>query len=160
MRSERYLANAEKCQQVADAAYTPGTKRLYGVLASQWRHLAEGADWTDEIGSRPLMEKIRHAHFLRQIDKAEGAIREFGMALKGEPLLTPKEHRQLTDQWQHAFGSAARSFNGAAATKQVRPSMAGTPLTRYPKASQSVRNTARIGYDGSRRARHGMDGPA
>jgi hypothetical protein len=68
------------------------------VLASQWRHLAEEADWTDEIGSRPLMEKIRHAHFLRQIDKAEGAIREFGMALKGEPLLTPKEHRQLTDQ--------------------------------------------------------------
>jgi hypothetical protein len=89
------LANAEKCQQCADVAYTPGTKRLYGVLASQRRHLAEGAegaDWTDEIGSRPLMEKIRHAHFLRQIDKAEGAIREFGMALKGEPLLTPKEH--------------------------------------------------------------------
>jgi hypothetical protein len=98
-RSERYFANAEKCQQCADVANTPGTKRLYGVLASQWRHLAEGADWTDEIGSRPLMrplmEKIRHAHFLRQIDKAEGAIREFGMALEGEPLLTPKEHRQL-----------------------------------------------------------------
>jgi hypothetical protein len=97
-RSERYLANAEKCQQFADAAHTSGAKRLYGVLASQWRQLAEGADWTDEIGSRPLMEKIRHAHFLRQIDKAEGAIREFGMALEGEPLLTPKEHRQLTDQ--------------------------------------------------------------
>jgi hypothetical protein len=28
------------------------------------------------------MEKIRHAHFLRQIDKAEGAIQEFGVALK------------------------------------------------------------------------------
>jgi hypothetical protein len=121
-RSKRYLANAEKCQQCADVAYTPGTKRLYGVLASQWRHLAEGADWTDEIGSRPLMEKIRHAHFLRQTDKAEGAIREFGMALKGEPLLTPKEHRQLTDQRSlrrspgseaprstHSGGSAARA---------------------------------------------------
>ena len=75
-RSERYLAKAEKCQQISNAADTSGTKRLYGVLASQWRHLAEGADWTDEIGSRPLMEKIRHAHFLRKIDKAEGAIRE------------------------------------------------------------------------------------
>ena len=75
-RSERYLANAEKCQQCADAAYTPGTKRLYGVLASQWRQLAEEADWTDQIGSPPLLEEIRHADFLRQIDEAEGAIRE------------------------------------------------------------------------------------
>jgi hypothetical protein len=127
-RSKRYLANAEKCQQCADVAYTPGTKRLYGVLASQWRHLAEGADWTDEIGSRPLMEKIRHAHFLRQIDKAEGAIREFGMALQGEPLLTPKEHRQLTTNGStHSGGSAARSFNGAAATK---PSAQAWPVRR------------------------------
>ena len=69
-RSERYLAKAEKCQQVADAANTSGTKRLYGVLASQWRHLAEEADWTDQIGSPPLLEEIRHADFLRQIDKA------------------------------------------------------------------------------------------
>jgi hypothetical protein len=67
-RSARYLANAEKCQQCAEVAYTPGTKRLSGVLASQWRHLAEGADWTDEIGLRPLMEKIRHARFLRKIE--------------------------------------------------------------------------------------------
>jgi hypothetical protein len=59
-RSERYLANAEKCQQYADAAYTSGTKRLYGELASQWRHLAEQADGTDGIGA-PLLEKIRHA---------------------------------------------------------------------------------------------------
>jgi hypothetical protein len=44
-RSERYLANAEKCQQSADAANTSGTKRLYGVLASQWRQLAEEAEW-------------------------------------------------------------------------------------------------------------------
>jgi hypothetical protein len=58
----------EKCQQCAEVAYTPGTKRLYGVLASQWRHLAEGADWTNEIGLRPLMEKIRHARFLRKIE--------------------------------------------------------------------------------------------
>jgi hypothetical protein len=86
-RSERYLANAEKCQQVADAANTSGTKRLYGVLASQWRQLAEEADWTDKIGSRPLLEKIRHAHTLRQIDKAEGAIREL-VALG----VTPQEH--------------------------------------------------------------------
>jgi hypothetical protein len=78
-RSERYLANAEKCQQRADVAYTSGTKRLYEVLASQWRQLAEEADWTDELGSRPLWEKIRHSRlFLRQIDKAEDAIRKFG----------------------------------------------------------------------------------
>jgi hypothetical protein len=76
-RSERYLANAEKCQQFADDANTSGTKRLYGVLASQWRQLAEGADWTDQIGSPALLVKIRHAHTLRRIDKAEGAIREF-----------------------------------------------------------------------------------
>jgi hypothetical protein len=58
-RSERYLANAEKCQQCADAAYTSGAKRLYGELASQWRRLAEQADATDGIGT-PLLEKIRH----------------------------------------------------------------------------------------------------
>ncbi len=75
-RSERYLANAEKCQQFADAANTSGTKRLYGVLASQWRQLAEKADWTDKIGSPALLVKIRHAHTLRQIDETEGAIRE------------------------------------------------------------------------------------
>jgi hypothetical protein len=44
-RSERYLAKAEKCQQVADAANISGTKRLFGVMASQWRQLAEEADW-------------------------------------------------------------------------------------------------------------------
>jgi len=86
-RSERYLASAEKCQQCTDVAYTPGTKRLYEVLASQWRQLAEEADWTDKIGSGPLLDKIRQAHFLRQIDKAEGAIRNFEVALEGEPLL-------------------------------------------------------------------------
>jgi hypothetical protein len=79
-RSERYLAKAEKCQQISDAAYTSGTKRLYGVLASQWRQLAEEADWTDKIGSTALLVKIRHAHTLRQIDKAEGAIRELYQA--------------------------------------------------------------------------------
>jgi hypothetical protein len=42
-RSEQYLANAEKCQQCTDVAYTSGTKRLYEVLASQWRQLAEEA---------------------------------------------------------------------------------------------------------------------
>ena len=91
-RSERYLAKAEKCQQVADAANISGTKRLFGVMASQWRQLAEEADWTDQIGSPPLLEEIRHAHTLRQIDEAEGAIREFGAVLKGEPLPTPKQH--------------------------------------------------------------------
>jgi hypothetical protein len=75
-RSERYLAKAEKCQQISDAADTSGTKRLYGVMASQWRQLAEEADWTDKKGSTALLVKIRHAHTLRQIDKAEGAIRE------------------------------------------------------------------------------------
>src|SRR5438034_1266799 len=51
-RSERYLANAEKCQRCADVAYTSGTKRLYGVLASNWQQLAEEADSKDKIGSR------------------------------------------------------------------------------------------------------------
>jgi hypothetical protein len=97
-RSERYLANAEKCQQVADAANTSGTKRLYGVLASQWLQLAEEADRTDKIGSRPLLEKIRHAHTLRQIDEAEGAIREFGAALKGEAIANAEGASQLADQ--------------------------------------------------------------
>ena len=72
-RSERYLAKAEKCQQISDAADTSRTKRLYGVLASQWRQLADEAD---EIDKKPLLEKIHQAHFLRKINKAEGAIRE------------------------------------------------------------------------------------
>ena len=86
-RSERYLANAEKCQRRADVAYTSGTKRLYGVLASNWRQLAEEADWTDKIGSRSLLDKIRQTNFLRQIEKAEDAIQKFEVALEGEPLL-------------------------------------------------------------------------
>jgi hypothetical protein len=85
-RSERYLANAEKCQRCADVAYTSGTKRLFGALASNWRQLAEEADWTDKIGSRSLLDKIREANFLRQIDKTEDAIQKFEVAL-GEPLL-------------------------------------------------------------------------
>jgi hypothetical protein len=60
---------------------------MYGVLASQWRQLAEEAEWTDKIGSRSLLDKIRQANFVRQIDKAEDAIQEFEVALKGEPLL-------------------------------------------------------------------------
>ena len=72
-RSERYFAKAENCQQISDAAATSGTKRLYGVLASQWRQLADEADETDK---KPLLEKIRRAQLLREIDKAEGAIRE------------------------------------------------------------------------------------
>ena len=86
-RSERYLANAEKCQRCADVAYTSGTKRLYGVLASNWRRLAEEADWTDKIESRSLLDKIRQANFVRQIDKTEDAIQKFEVALEGEPLL-------------------------------------------------------------------------
>jgi hypothetical protein len=78
-RSERYLAKAEKCQQVSDAADTSGSKRLYEVLASQWRQLADEADETDK---KPLLEKIRRAQVLREIDKAEGAIQEL-VALRG-----------------------------------------------------------------------------
>jgi hypothetical protein len=120
-RSERYLANADKCQQCADVAYTSGTKRLYGVMASQWRQLAEEADWTDQIGSPPLLEKIRHADvndcrqnhnpnqqhahtletaaLLEKIDKAESPIRNLELLLKAiaEPQ-TPKEHQQLAHQ--------------------------------------------------------------
>ena len=72
-RSERYLAKAEKCQQISDAVDASGTKRLYAVMASQWRQLAKEADDTDK---KPLSEKIRYAHCLRKIDKTEGAIRE------------------------------------------------------------------------------------
>jgi hypothetical protein len=57
-RSERYLANADKCQQVADAANTSGTKRLYGVLASHWRQLAEEADETDKKLCRRKSAKL------------------------------------------------------------------------------------------------------
>jgi len=78
-RSERYLAKAEKCQQISDAADISGTKRLYGVMASQWRQLADEADETDK---KPLSQKIRQTHLFREIDKAEGAIREL-MALRG-----------------------------------------------------------------------------
>jgi len=80
-RSERYLANAEKCQRRADVADTSGTKRLYAVMARHWRQLAEGADRTDEI-IMPLLGKIRHTHVLRKIDKAEGAIRKVKVALE------------------------------------------------------------------------------
>jgi hypothetical protein len=48
-------------------------------MASQWRQLADEADETDK---KPLSQKIRHAHFLREIDKAEDAIREL-VALRG-----------------------------------------------------------------------------
>lgn len=58
-RSEQYLANAEKCQQCADAAGTSGTKRLFGELASQWRHLAEQADRTDGKGAPLQLENNR-----------------------------------------------------------------------------------------------------
>jgi hypothetical protein len=78
-RSERYLAKAEKCQQISAAADASGTKRLYGVMASQWRQLADEADETDK---KPLLEKIRRAQLLQEIDKAEGAIREL-VALRG-----------------------------------------------------------------------------
>src|SRR5262249_37146116 len=78
-RSERYLAKAEKCQQVSDAADTSATKRLYEVLASQWRQLADEVDETDK---KPLLEKIRRAQVLREIDKSEGAIQEL-VALRG-----------------------------------------------------------------------------
>ena len=72
-RSERYLAKAEKCQQISDAADASGTKCLYGVMASQWRKLADEAGKTDK---KPPLEKIHQAHLLRDIDKAESAIRE------------------------------------------------------------------------------------
>jgi hypothetical protein len=74
---ERFLANAEKCQRCAELAYPSGTKRMYEVLASQWRQLAEEADWTDKPESLPILQKLRHSRFLRRVDKAEIAIREF-----------------------------------------------------------------------------------
>jgi hypothetical protein len=58
-RSERYLANAEKCRQCSDAAYTTGTKHLYAELAAQWLSLAEQADRKDE--SAAFVGNFRHA---------------------------------------------------------------------------------------------------
>jgi hypothetical protein len=55
-RSERYLANAEKCQQYADAVETFGTKRLYEELSRQWLRLAEQAEETGRIESTPTSE--------------------------------------------------------------------------------------------------------
>src|SRR5262245_20267110 len=52
-RSERYLANAEKCQQYANAVNTFGTKRLYEELSRQWLRLAEQAEETGRIESPP-----------------------------------------------------------------------------------------------------------
>ena len=88
-RSERYLAKAEECQQISDAADASGTKRLFGVMASQWRQLAEEADETDK---KPLPEKFRQAHSLREIDKAEDAIRKIAKTTVQEhpvPLRQP-----------------------------------------------------------------------
>ena len=82
-RSERYLAKAEKCQQISDAADTSGAKRLFGVMASQCRQLAEKADETDK---KPLVEKIRHA-ILRKIDMKARNPRVSGSGV------TPQEHR-------------------------------------------------------------------
>ena len=91
-RSERYRANAEKCRQFANSANS-GTKRLYEVMASNWRQLAEEADWTDRMGSQPLFDqirrvndKIRQVNFLQQIDKAEDAIRKFAQCVEGESI--------------------------------------------------------------------------
>ena len=47
-----YLANAEKCQQYADAADTSGTKRLYEELARQWLHLE--TDVPQQLAPRKL----------------------------------------------------------------------------------------------------------
>ena len=58
-------------------------------MASNWRQLAEQADWTDKIETRPLL--VRQPRFLRQIDKAEDAIRKFEVALEGEPLLNVED---------------------------------------------------------------------
>jgi hypothetical protein len=85
-RSERYIAKAEKCQQISDAADASGTKRLYEVMASHWRKLADEAEETDK---KPLLEKIHQARLLRDIDKAENAIREL-VGLEG---VTAQEHR-------------------------------------------------------------------
>src|SRR5262245_35744283 len=52
-RSEWYLANAEKCQQYADAVDPFGTKRLYEELSRQWLRLAEQAEETGRIESSP-----------------------------------------------------------------------------------------------------------
>jgi len=52
-RSERCLANAERCQQYADAVDPFGTKRLYEELSRQWRRLSEQAEETNWLESSP-----------------------------------------------------------------------------------------------------------
>ena len=91
-RSERYFAKAEECQQISDAADVSGTKRLYAVMVSQWRQLAEEAGQTDK---KPLSEKFRQAHSLREIDKAEDAIRKI-VALGGNGAGAPVPLHQPT----------------------------------------------------------------
>jgi len=86
------------------------------VLASQWRQLAEEADWTDQIGSPPLLEEIRHADVndcrqnhnpnqqhahalaaqLEKIEKAEGPIRRLELLLKA--IADAEAASQLADQ--------------------------------------------------------------
>jgi hypothetical protein len=69
------------------------------------RIIAEEANWTDKIGSRPLLDKIRLVHFLRQIDKAEGAIRKFEVAASQN-----LESVKLCDFSAHLFREIERFF--------------------------------------------------
>ena len=77
--------NARSCNSgplglVARSRGWPGRYQSPSMrMASQWRQLADEADEADK---KPLLEKIRQTHLLREIDKAEGAIQEL-MALRG-----------------------------------------------------------------------------
>ena len=88
-RSERYLANAEKCQQCADAADTSGTKRLYEELARQWMYLAEQAEETE---SSPLLA------------------RQPAGALKSSESPIPPREPQLTPPKTSAINSSRRDM--------------------------------------------------
>jgi hypothetical protein len=64
-RSDQYLVKAAQCQQISDVAEASGTKRLYEMLASQWRQLAAEANRTDNLSYRRILvtEGIRRQRF-------------------------------------------------------------------------------------------------
>ena len=73
-RSEQYIARAENCQQYADAVQSLGEKILYQELATQWLHLAEQADKTDEAGTPPHWLPFQHHARARNLDSIERAV--------------------------------------------------------------------------------------
>jgi hypothetical protein len=68
-RSERYLSNAEKCRQYANAVDTFGTKRLYEELSRQWQRLAEQAEETDRLTSLNISAINSRGYMLYNLER-------------------------------------------------------------------------------------------